>query len=186
MDAVRTSVRALGGEVTLESTLGAGAVAHIRLPLTLASVSALLVTADELPFAIPLDRIERTLRLADATVRSVAGAPMLVIDDEILPLLDAGVVLGRGADAVIPARADFAVVVRGADRGVALAVAELHGQRELVTRRLPATVSERAAAAGGAVLPDGTVALVVDCDALAAHATAFPSIPGPLALAASS
>jgi two-component system, chemotaxis family, sensor kinase CheA len=185
MDAVRSSVRALGGEVTLASTPGVGAVARIRLPLTLASVSALLVSADELPFAIPLDRIERTLRLADATVRSVAGAPMLVVDDEVLPLLDAGAVLGRGADAAGATGAAFAVVVRGADRAVALAVAELHGQRELVTRRLPATVSERAAAAGGAVLPDGTVALVVDCDALAAHASAFPSIPGPLALAAS-
>jgi two-component system chemotaxis sensor kinase CheA len=187
MDAVRTSVRALGGEVTLESAPGAGSVARIRLPLTLASVNALLVSADGLPFAIPLDRVEHTLRVADAGVHSLAGAAVLAHDGEVLPLLDAAVALGH-ADAAAPApRRDFAVVVRGVDRRVALGVTALLGQRELVTRRLPAAVSARAAAAGGAVLPDGEIALVVDCDALAAFGN--PASPltttGPLALAAS-
>jgi two-component system, chemotaxis family, sensor kinase CheA len=187
MDAVRTSVRALGGEVTLESAPGAGSVARIRLPLTLASVSALLVTADGLPFAIPLDRVEHTLRVADASVRSLAGATVLAHDGEVLPMLDAGLALGR-ADASTPApQRDFAVVVRGVDRRVALGVSALLGQRELVTRRLPAAVSARAAAVGGAVLPDGEIALVVDCDALAAFGNpASPlSTSGPLVLAAS-
>ncbi len=185
MDVVRSSVRALGGEVTLSSEPGVGTLAQIRLPLTLASVSALLVHADGLVFALPLDRVERTFRLSDATVRTVAGAPMLVLDDEVVPLLDAGAALGRGAGAQ---PRDYAVLLRGGERRIALAVAGLAGQRELVTRRLPAAVSPRAAAAGGAVLPDGTVALVVDCDALAASSTPTPahsSAPVPLALHAS-
>ena len=73
MDAVRTMIRELGGEVTLTSEVGHGTVAQIRLPLTLAIMSALLVEAGGEPYAIPLDRVERTLRLADQTVRSVAG-----------------------------------------------------------------------------------------------------------------
>ena len=88
MDAVREKIRQLGGEVVIDSTPGAGTLAQIRLPLTLAIVSALQVDVSGAPFAIPIDRIERTLRLAEQTVRSVAGKPMLVLEDGVLPLLD--------------------------------------------------------------------------------------------------
>ena len=73
MDAVRAAIRGLGGEVMMTSELGVGTQAQIRLPLTLAIMAALVVEADGRPFAIPLDRIERTVRVADQTVRSVAG-----------------------------------------------------------------------------------------------------------------
>ena len=59
----------------MTSEQGQGTAAQIRLPLTLAIMAALLVEADGRPFAIPLDRIERTVRLADHTVRSVGGEP---------------------------------------------------------------------------------------------------------------
>src|SRR6185436_6482069 len=57
MDAVRSSIRELGGEVLLTSEQGHGTAAQIRLPLTLAIMAALLVEADSRPFAVPLDRI---------------------------------------------------------------------------------------------------------------------------------
>ena len=165
MDAVRESVRALGGEVSLDAAPeGGGTCAELRLPLTLASISALLVTVDELPYAIPLDRVVRTVRLDGLPVRTVRGAALLPLDGELLPLCDvAGQPLrGGGADG-------YAVVVTvAAGRRVALVVSALAGQRELVTRPLPRAVSQRAVAAGGAVLPDGGIALVLDCDALAA------------------
>ncbi len=182
MDAVRAGVRALGGEVTLTSEPGAGTVAQLRLPLTLASIAALLVTADGLPFAIPIDRVERTLRLADHPLHSVGGAPMLALADEVLPLLDARDVLARGThhdvrtDSAGGAPRDHAVIVRGRDRRLALTVSRLIGQRELVTRPLPREVSPDAPLASGAVLPDGAIALVVDCDALDGRASA----PSPL------
>jgi two-component system chemotaxis sensor kinase CheA len=162
MDAVRTIIRELGGEVTLTSELGQGTTAQIRLPLTLAIMAALLVEAGGQPFAIPLDRVERTLRLADQTVRSVAGQRMLVLRDGVLPVLDGALALGgrQSADA------EHAVIVRGQDRRLALAVTHLVGQRELVTRPLPPDVANRAAVSGGAVLSDGRIALIVDCDAV--------------------
>ncbi|MBV9606596.1 MAG: chemotaxis protein CheA, partial [Solirubrobacterales bacterium] len=95
MDAVREKIRQLGGEVVIDSTPGQGTNAQIRLPLTLAIVSALQVDVSGAPFAIPLDRIERTLRLAEQTVRSVAGKPMLVLEDGVLPLLDGAEVFKR-------------------------------------------------------------------------------------------
>jgi two-component system chemotaxis sensor kinase CheA len=162
MDAVRSMIRELGGEVTLTSELGQGTMAQIRLPLTLAIMAALLIEAGGLPYAIPLDRVERTLRLADQTVRSVAGQRMLVQRDGVLPLLDGASALG-GRPAT---DAEHAVIVRGQDRRLALAVTRLVGQRELVTRPLPSGIADRAAVSGGAVLSDGRIALIVDCDAV--------------------
>jgi two-component system chemotaxis sensor kinase CheA len=161
MDAVRTTIRELGGEVVLTSTLGEGTTALIRLPLTLAIMSTLLVEAAGRPFAIPLDRVERTLRIADHTVRSVAGRPMLVERETVFPLIDAATVLGHPVHEV----PTHAVLVRSGEQRIALAVEQLVGQRELVTRPLPAGIADSAAVSGGAVLSDGAIALIVDCDA---------------------
>ena len=62
------------------------------------------------------------------------------------------------------------MIVRGGDRRIGLAVDQLVGQRELVTRPLPAIVSDGQPVSGGAVLADGQIALIVDCDALATDA----------------
>jgi two-component system chemotaxis sensor kinase CheA len=163
MDAVRAAVRQLGGEVLMTSEPGKGTVSQIRLPLTLAIMSALLVEAGGLPFAVPLDRVERTLGLDEYPIRSVAGQRMLVLRDSALPLLDAADALGYES------RGDCAhgVVVRAAEHRVALAVDRLIGQRELVTRALPAEVGTGGGVSGGAVLANGDIALIVDCDAVA-------------------
>jgi two-component system chemotaxis sensor kinase CheA len=163
MDAVREKIRQLGGEVVIDSTPGQGTNAQIRLPLTLAIVSALQVDVSGVPFAIPLDRIERTLRLAEQTVRSVAGKQMLVLEDGVLPLLDGAEVFRR--DTV--GEHEFVVIIRAQDKRLALAVDDLVGQRELVTRPLPEIVSDGEPVSGGAALADGRIALIVDCDALA-------------------
>jgi two-component system chemotaxis sensor kinase CheA len=162
MDAVRTAIRELGGEVVIVSELGRGTTTQIRLPLTLAIMAALIVEADGRPFAIPLDRIERTVRLADHAVRSVAGAKMLVMGDGVLPVVDASVRFGGS-----PTDADHAVVVQGTAGRLALTVSKLVGQRELVTRPLPPEVADGAALSGAAVMSDGQIALIVDCDAIA-------------------
>jgi two-component system chemotaxis sensor kinase CheA len=162
MDAVRAKIRQLGGEVLIDSAPGAGTAAQIRLPLTLAIVSALQVEIAGAPFAFPIDRIERTLRLADGAVRSVAGRRMLVLDDDVLPLVD-----GAGAFRRTPTvEPQFAVIIRAQDRRVAVAVDDLVGQCELVTRPLPPIVAEEQPVAGGATLADARIALIVDCDAL--------------------
>jgi two-component system chemotaxis sensor kinase CheA len=164
MDAVRTRIRELGGEVVMESTPGIGTLAQIRLPLTLAIVSALHVDVSGDPYAIPLERVERTLRLSEQTVRSVAGKRLLVLDDGVLELID-----GAGAFSRVPSgEHEFVVIVRGQDKRMALAVDGLVGQRELVTRPLPPVVSDAEPVSGGAALADGRIALIVDCDALAA------------------
>ncbi|MGZ4304785.1 MAG: chemotaxis protein CheW [Solirubrobacteraceae bacterium] len=162
MDAVRAKIRQLGGEVLIDSVPGAGTAAQIRLPLTLAIVSALQVEVAGAPFAFPIDRIERTLRLSDGTVRSAAGQRMLILDDDVLPLVDGACAFKR-TQTVEP---QFAVIIRAQDRRLAVAVDDLVGQRELVTRPLPPIVAEAQPVSGGATLADARIALIVDCDAL--------------------
>ncbi len=164
LDAVRTTIRELGGEVIVQSELGAGTTTQIRLPLTLAIVATLLVEAQGQPFVVQLDRVELTLKLDDYPTRSVAGRRMLVLRDEVLPILDLAGALGYGESG----EATYGVAVRGAEQRVVLAVDHLVGQRELVTRPLPDGVGARAALSGGAVLSNGQIALIVDCDALTA------------------
>jgi two-component system chemotaxis sensor kinase CheA len=162
MDVVRNKIRELGGEVLMDSEPGRGTLAQIRLPLTLAIVATLQVDIAGGPYAIPLDRIERTLRLSQQTVQSVAGRRMLVLQDGVLPLVEGGTVFGRRAGG----DHEFVVIVRSQDRRVALAVDKMIGQRELVTRPLPGVVSGGEPVSGGAALADGRIALIIDCDRL--------------------
>jgi two-component system chemotaxis sensor kinase CheA len=165
LDAVRTTIRGLGGEVLVQSELGVGTTTQIRLPLTLAIVATLLVEAQAQPFVIQLDRVQMTLKLEDYPMRRVGGKRMLVLRDEVLPILDLAGALGydESADAA------YGVAVRGSETRVVLAVDHLVGQRELVTRPLPDGVGAHAALSGGAVLSSGQIALVLDCDALTAN-----------------
>jgi len=163
MDAVRNAIRGLGGAVVMTSEVGVGSTVQVRLPLTLAIVPALLVESHATPFAIPLERVERTVNVAEQTVRSVLGRRTLVLSDGVLPLIDLAEALGYD-----PAPdAGYVVIVRGAERRLALVLERLVGQRELVTRPLPAEVGDASSLSGGAVLSNGEIALIVDCDALA-------------------
>jgi two-component system chemotaxis sensor kinase CheA len=168
MDAVRTKIRALGGEVLVTSAPGEGTVAEIRLPLTLAIMSALLVEADGEPYGIALNRVQRTMRVVDQTIRSVAGQPMLLLDDEAIPVLSAADAFGHPVDD--PARPrpqdTHNVLVHVGGRLVALSCSKLVGQRELVTRPLPPEVHTGGAVSGAAVLSNGSIVLLADCDAL--------------------
>jgi two-component system chemotaxis sensor kinase CheA len=174
MDAVRAKIRELGGEVLMDSVLGQGTSAQIRLPLTLAIVSALQVDVAGAPFAIPIDRVERTLRLGEHTVRSIAGRRVLSLEDGVIPLLEGAATFGRRSTGVH----DLVVIVRGGDKRIGLTVDELVGQRELVTRPLPPIVSEGQPISGGAVLADGQISLIVDCDALAVGLSEPRAAPG--------
>jgi two-component system chemotaxis sensor kinase CheA len=166
MDAVREKIRELGGEVTVTSVQGEGTVNEIRLPLTLAIMSALIVEAGDQPFGIPLQRVERTMRLDDNPIRSVAGTKMLVLKDEALPLRRAVDVFGAAAGGATDAPDSHVVIVRGQEGSIALSVSKLIGQRELVTRPLPQNVAQEATVSGAAVLSNGDIVLLADCDAL--------------------
>ncbi len=140
--------------------------AQIRLPLTLAIVSALQVDVAGAPFAIPLDRIaahDPALRADRPPGRRPATCSCSRTASSRCSMVP------RCSDA-----SRRASTVRRRDRprrttaGSALAVDDLVGQRELVTRPLPPIVADGQPVSGGAALADGQIALIVDCDLLAA------------------
>ena len=150
------------------SVPGEGTRTEIRLPLTLAIMSALVVEADGRPYGVPLGRVQRTLRLDQQVVRRVAGREVLVLDGGVaVPVCAARAAFGHEGPGTDPTHL---VLVGAGDRLVALAVSRLVGQVELVTRPLPTQVGDRACVSGAAVLASGDIVLLADCDALADHA----------------
>jgi two-component system, chemotaxis family, sensor kinase CheA len=87
----------------------------------------------------------------------------------VLPIIDASERFGGSPRP----DAEYAVVVRGSTGSLAVAVSTLFGQRELVTRPLPPEVAENSALTGAAVMSDGQIALIVDCEAVENTAAAL-------------
>ena len=167
MDAVRAKVRELGGDVRLESEHGAGSHVEIRLPLTLAILRALLVRSAGSTFAIPLDRVERTVRLDDHVVRSVRSRPVLLLDGRALPLIcGAASLAGAGGSDGRLRRAPAGR--HGATRSPC-ASTRSSASASSSCARCPRTLVTDAPVSGAAVLSDGDIALVVDADGLGAR-----------------
>lgn len=174
MDAVRSAIAELHGEIAIASVIGRGSSFTIRLPLTLAIIQALLVTAGTdvtgesgQVWAVPLEVIEETVIVDPAQTRPVGGRPCMVLRDSIVPLLwlrDCLHIggLGRsGGDGPLEV-----VVVRSGSSRLGLVVDGLTGKQDVVIKRLPGFLGDVSGVAGATILGDGSVALIVDVAAL--------------------
>ncbi len=174
MDAVRTAITELNGEVTIQSALGQGSVFTIRLPLTLAIIQALLVDAGAdlrggpQVWAVPLEAIEETVIVDPADTRPVGGRPCMVLRDSVVPLVWlrdclslSGGGTGDGGGSI------EVVVVRSGGNRLGLVVNGLAGKQDVVIKHLPGFLGDVAGVAGATILGDGSVALIVDVAALA-------------------
>ena len=98
MDVVKTNLDRLGGMVDISSHLGQGSTIRIKLPLTLAILPSLLVTAGNERFAIPQVNVDELLRIPAAQVKSrierVGDAEVVRLRETLLPLLRLTDVLG--------------------------------------------------------------------------------------------
>ncbi|MFN3700150.1 MAG: chemotaxis protein CheA [Alphaproteobacteria bacterium] len=97
MDVVRTNIERIGGTIELHSVEGEGSVFTIKIPLTLAIVSALIVGTEEERFAIPQLAV-RELVMAGSSgenrIEHIHGAPVFRLRNRLLPLMTLGHVLG--------------------------------------------------------------------------------------------
>lgn len=164
MDAVRAAVRGFGGDVRVRTAVGVGTTTELRMPLTLAILPALVVKAAGDPFALQLDRVDRTFKLEEVQIKSVAGSPVAVFDDGSMPVVSLAEMFDRKI--VDSGEPRFMVTVRSADRQLALLVDDMVGRRELVTRPVPKQVRQDSPVSGGAVLASGEIAFIVDCEEL--------------------
>lgn len=163
MDAVRSAVRGFGGDVSVRSEFGAGTTTELRMPLTLAILPALVVRAAGDPYALQLDRVDRTFKLEEVTLTTTMGQPVVIFDEGAMPVVNLAESFNRES---VTGTAQFMVTVRSADRQLALVVDEMVGRRELVTRPVPERVRRDSPVSGGAVLASGEIAFIVDCEEL--------------------
>jgi two-component system chemotaxis sensor kinase CheA len=163
IDAVHTRVRALGGTVDIRSTRGRGTAITVRLPVTLAIVRALLARVGDETYAIPMTHVNETAQLEIDTIRQVKGRDVLVVRNDVLPLMHLRDVVG------LPRRdagGGQVVVLEVADRRAGMVVDELTGQQEIVIKPFDAVKDGLSMFSGATILGDGVPALILDVSSL--------------------
>jgi two-component system chemotaxis sensor kinase CheA len=168
MDAVKSKIAGLNGEVETHSVVGQGTRFTIRLPLTLAIIQALLVRASDETYALPLEAIEETVVLSRDETHPVNGRPCMVLRGHVVPLLSLRERLSIEHGDADHGEQFEVVVVRAGGQRVGVCVDDLLGQQDIVIKHLPAYLGEVSGVAGATILGDGSVALIVDVGALVA------------------
>ena len=166
MDVVRRNIENLRGKVEIQSVPGLGTTFTILLPLTLAIIDGLLVGVGGHRYIIPTLSIRKSFRPPPGAVTTVHGRGEVVsVRGRQTPLLRLGHYLGTPSRAVKPEDGIIVVVESGGSaRG--LLVDELMGKQEVVIKSLGRAFRRQNLLAGGAVLGDGWVGLILDVDTL--------------------
>jgi len=163
VDAVVSRVRSIGGSVELRTTLGQGTSITVRLPVTLAIIQALLARVGDETYALPLTHVRETLQLSPTVVRRVRGTNVLVLRDEVLPLLSLRQIVDLPAR---DAEGSQVVVLEVADRRAGLVVDQLRGQQEIVVKSIDGARGAASCFSGATILGDGVPALILEATSL--------------------
>ena len=186
MDVVKTNIEKIGGTVDLQSKTGEGSTVRMKIPLTLAIIPALIVSAAGDRYAIPQVSLLELVRLEGEQVRtgieSVNGCPVYRLRGRLLPL----VYLSRELQTEgIPARAESEsevahkpaengsvniVVLCADDRQFGLVVDDINDTEEIVVKPLSKQLKSINTYAGATIMGDGNVALILDVMGLAQRA----------------
>lgn len=170
MDVVRNNIHSLGGSVDVQSEDGKGVRFTIRLPLTLAIVEGLSVQVGEQIYIIPLVSIAESISITPQEVSRPAGGPELFsLRNSFVPLVRLYQVFN------VPPRhteleEGILVVVESNGRRAGIFVDELLGQQQVVIKNLAAHYQKVDGVSGATILGDGSVALILDVDALVSAA----------------
>jgi two-component system chemotaxis sensor kinase CheA len=164
IDAVHNRVRSLGGSVDIRTAPGKGTTVTLRLPLTLAIVRSLQARIGDETYAIPMTHVSETVELHPNILHTLQGREVLMIREEVLPLIRLRQLLQfegeakRGLEQVI--------VVEMAERRAALVVDALIGQQEIVVKQFDGVQNGLTLFGGATILGDGAPALIIDVSSL--------------------
>jgi len=166
MDVVRRHIEKLRGRIEIRSAEGEGTSFHLKLPLTLAIIDGLVVAVGQERYIVPLFGVRELFRPNDDSLWTVQQrAEMALVRGTLLPVLRLYRRFGvepRSTDA----KQGVLVVAEVEGNRFCLLVDELIGKQEVVIKSLGETFKDVSGVAGGAILGDGRVGLILDLERL--------------------
>ena len=173
MDVVRSNIELIGGTVELASTSPSGTTFVIKIPLTLAIMSALIVEVAGARFAIPQFSVVELVRTGEAAghlVELINDTPVLRLRDKLLPLLDLAPLLSlRDGDAGLERVRNTgltAVVVQVGAHTFGALVDKVFRTEEIVVKPMSSMLRHVSMFSGNTILGDGSVIMIIDPNAL--------------------
>ncbi len=172
MDVVRTNIEKIGGTIELQSKLGRGSKFIIKIPLTLAIVSALIVEACGERFAIPqLSVIELVRASAESEhrIEEVQGTPVLRLRNRLLPLvsLERLLNLERPESDTRSGKETFIVVAQVGTYTFGILVDRVFDTEEIVVKPVAPILRHISMFSGNTILGDGSVIMILDPNGIA-------------------
>ncbi|MDR1085514.1 MAG: chemotaxis protein CheA [Deltaproteobacteria bacterium] len=166
MDVVRKNIELLRGKVDFTSQKGQGSTITIRLPLTLAIIDGMIVRVGDYRYILPTISINESFRPKPEEYFTVKNqGEMIRVRDSLLPLVRLDRIVAAGGAASDPARA-LVVVVENEGQRCCLMVDEVLGKQEVVIKSLGERLKYVRTLAGGTILGDGRVGLILDVSGL--------------------
>ena len=170
MDVVRTNIEKIGGTVELKSVFTKGSTFIIKIPLTLAIVSALIVESCGERFAVPQINVVELVRASEQSehrIERINGAPVLRLRDRLLPLISL-----RDLLALDPgeSEAGFIVVVRLGSASFGILVDRVFDTEEIVVKPVAPLLRDVELFSGNTILGDGSVIMILDPNGIASVA----------------
>jgi two-component system, chemotaxis family, sensor kinase CheA len=170
MDVVRTNIEKIGGTVEMKSQRGKGSTFVIKIPLTLAIVSALIVECAGERFAIPQISVVELVRAAansENTVEWLNNAPVLRLRDRLLPLVSLQELLRLGKRTEQPSET-FIIVAQVGTYTFGIIVDRVFDTEEIVVKPVAPILRDIAMFSGNTILGDGSVIMILDPNGIAA------------------
>jgi two-component system chemotaxis sensor kinase CheA len=163
MDVVKKHVQKLRGHVDVESTLGRGTRFVLKVPLTLAIIDGLVVGVGQERYILPIFAVKEMIRPEPGMISTVENRlEVALIRGRTFPVLRLGERFCAAAE-----RCDGVLVIAEArGRDFALMVDTVLGKQEVVIKSLGESLKDIPGIAGGAILGNGRVGLILDVDSV--------------------
>ena len=166
MDVVRKHIEKLRGRIEIRSTAGQGTTFLLKLPLTLAIIDGLVVSVGAERYIVPLFAVREMFRPLQDTMWTIQDrAEMALLRDSLLPVVRLYRRFGIVPRTEDP-RQSVLVVAEVEGRRFCLLVDDLIGKQEVMIKALGETFKGVPGIAGGAILGDGRVGLILDVEHL--------------------
>lgn len=170
MDVVRNNIEKIAGVIDLASEPGRGTIFTIKIPLTLAIVSVLIVSAAGERFAIPQLGVVELVRAggnAEHRLEVIDGAPILRLRDRLLPVVSLARALEISDAMPSIDRPVYVVVTQIGASLVGILVDQVFDTEEIVVKPLAPILRNIRVFSGNTILGDGSVIMILDLNAVA-------------------